>query len=220
MAVVGASSLQARAADPADQSIQQFLERDDSQHPYRAIRRLEAANGERSGWLEAVTEYSREAGFRYTVTAEGGSGYIRSKVLRAVLDGEREVIVRGETARSALGRENYLFQPSGVDDEGLANVRLSPRRRDRVLIAGTMFLQPADGQLVRLRGQLAKSPSFWITNVEVMRAYERIDGVVVPVRMESTAQVRLLGPATLSMTYTYSHIDGHPVRDTAARPAD
>jgi hypothetical protein len=29
-------------------------------------------------------------------------------------------------------------------------------------VAGTMFLQPDDGRLVRLQGQLAKSPSFWI----------------------------------------------------------
>ncbi len=208
------TQLGATIPDPADHSMRQFLAQDDTQRPYRATRRLEAENGKRTGWLEAVTEYSPERGFRYEVTAEGGSDYIRSKVLRAVLEGEQEAIGRGESGRSSLARANYSFQANGVDDAGLANVILSPRRKEAVLVAGTMFLQPDDGRLVRLQGQLAKSPSFWIKNVEIVRSYERIAGTVVPVTLESKAQIRFLGPATFRMTYVYSEIDGH-----AARPS-
>lgn len=204
--------LQANAPDAADESIRQFLAQDDTQPPYRATRRLEAVNGSRSGWLEAITEYAPQSGFRYEITAEGGSGYIRSKVLRALLEGERDVITQRETARSSLARANYVFQGDGIDAEGLANVLLSPRRRERVLIAGRMFLEPSDGRLVRLQGQLAKSPSFWVKDVEIVRSYEQIDGAVMPVALQSNAQVRFLGLATLRMTYTYSHIDGRPVQ--------
>ncbi len=192
----------------ADHCIRQFLEQDDAQHPYRGTRRLEAENGDRRAWLEAVTAYSPSSGFRYEVTAEGGSDLIRSKVLRAVLDEERDVISRGDGHRSALGRANYTFQPAGIDDDGLANVLLSPRRKERVLVSGRMFLQPDDGSLVRLQGQLAKNPSFWIRDVEIQRSYERIGGVVVPVLLTANAQVRVFGPATLRMTYAYSEIDG------------
>ena len=204
-------AVRAMMPDPADHSISQFLQQDDRQRPYRATRRLDAENGSRRGWLQAVTQYSAEAGFQYEITAEGGSGVIRSKVLRAVLDGEQDVIAHGEAARSALARSNYIFQANGVDAEGLANVLLSPRRNERVLVSGTMFLQPEDGDLVRLQGRLAKSPSFWVRDVHIVRSYERIGGVVVPVAMESTAHVRLLGPATLRMTYEYSEVDGHPI---------
>jgi hypothetical protein len=74
-----------------------------------------------------------------------------------------------------------------------------------------MFLRPEDGRLVRLEGQLAKSPSFWIRNVDIVRTYERIAGSVVPVTMHSQAQMRMFGSATLNMTYQYSHINGRPV---------
>lgn len=205
------TQLGATIPDPADRSMRQFLAQDDTQRPYRATRRLEAENGKRTGWLEAVTEYSLESGFRYEVTAEGGSDYIRSKVLRAVLQGEQEAVARGATGRSSLARANYSFQANGVDDAGLANVILSPRRQEPVLVAGTMFLQPDDGRLVRLQGQLAKSPSFWIKTVDIVRSYERIEGAVMPVALETTAQVRMFGAATLRMTYDYSEIDGHPV---------
>ena len=89
---------------------------------------------------------------------------------------------------------------------------VSPRRNEPALVSGTMFLNPTGGDLVRLEGRLAKSPSFWLKNVDIVRTYQRIHGVVVPVALETKAQVRFLGDATLRMTYVYTEIDGHPVR--------
>lgn len=202
--------------DTADEYMRQFLARDDARPAYRAVRRLEAENGKRSGWLEAVTDYSAHAGFRYQVTAEGGSGHIRSKVLRAVLDAERDMIARGEADRASLAQSNYEFQLNGISEDGLMSVLLSPRRKERTLVSGQMFLMPGDGRLVRVEGQLAKSPSFWVKSVEIVRTYDRIAGSVVPVELQSHAQLRLFGDATLRMRYEYSHINGRPV--TASLP--
>ncbi len=198
-------------AEAAEHSMKQFLAQGDTLRPYRAMRRLEARNGDSVGWLQASTEFAHSTGLRYTITAEGGSGSIRDRVLRAVLDGEREVIARGEMARSALAPCNYAFQAGGVDASGLVKVLLAPRRKERVLVAGTMFLRPTDGELVRVEGRLAKSPSFWVKTVDIVRTYERINGIVVPVALDTKAQVRMFGKATLRMTYTYSEIDGRPV---------
>ena len=197
--------------EAAEQSMRQFLAQGDSQRPYRATRRLEARNGDAVGWLEAVTEYSPAAGFRYTITSEGGSANIRDKVLKAILEGERGAVARGEMARSALAPCNYEFQVHGVDENGLAKVLLSPKRKEHVLISGAMFLRPVDGELVRVQGRLAKSPSFWVKEVDIVRTYQRIDGTVVPVTLESKAQLRFLGEAALRMTYVYSEINGRPL---------
>jgi hypothetical protein len=210
IAMVFAVHARATGRDAADHSIEQFLAQDDTQHPYRAVRHLKAENGGRKGWLEAITEYSPETGFRYEITSEGGSGYIRSKVLKALLDAEQDVIARGETARSSLALANYTFQANGIDTDGLANVLLSPRRKERVLVSGMMALNRNDGALVRLEGRLARNPSFWIKDVDIVRTYDRVGGTVVPVSLESKAQVRFLGEATLHMTYVYSEIDGRP----------
>jgi len=194
VAVAVAPTLRATAPNAADHSIQLFLAQDDTQHPYRTVRRLEAENGTRAGWIEALTEYAPHTGFRYEVTAEDGSEYIRTNVLRAVLQGEQEAVTRGEIGRSSLGQDNYTFQAAGVDDEGLANVLSSPRRKERILVPGKMFLQPEDGSLVPLQGVLAKSPSFWIKYVEIVRSYAPIEGAVVPVSLESNAQCVSSGP--------------------------
>ncbi len=213
-ALAVAGNARATVPNAADHSIEQFLAQDDTQRPYRAVRHLEAQNGSRAGWLDAITEYSPERGFWYEITAQGGSGYICSRVLTAVLEGERDVIAQGETARSSLTRSNYLFQANGIDPDGLANVLLSPRRRERVLVSGMMALNATDGALVRLQGRLARSPSFWIKNVDIVRTYQRIEGRVVPVSLDTKAEIRFLGDATLRMTYVYSEIDGHQVESS------
>jgi len=198
--------------ESAEQSMKQFLQQGDGPRPYKATRRLEVRHGGSIGWVEAATEYSPATGFRYTITSEGGSGSLRDKALKPILEGEREAVAKGETSRSALAPCNYEFQVNGVDEHGLAKVLLSPKRKERVLVSGAMFLRPVDGELVRVQGRLAKSPSFWIKSVDIVRSYERIDDAVMPVVLETTAQVRMFGTATLTMTYDYSEIDGRPVQ--------
>jgi len=204
--------------DSSDDSLNRFLAHTSRQADYRGTRRLEAENGSRRGWLDVTTEYAAATGFRYQVTAEGGSDYMRKKVLRAVLDGERGVVAAGEDTRSTLARTNYTFQPNGIDDEGFARVLMSPRRKERALVAGVMLLRPDQGELVRVEGRLAKNPSFWVRNVDIVRKYERIGGVVVPVSMDSKAHIRFLGAATFHMTYTYAEINGQPVPPASSPP--
>jgi hypothetical protein len=211
LAIAAAPAARATSPDAADHSFRQFLAKDDGELPYRATRRLEAQNGGRFGWMDVVTQYAPSTGFRYDVVGEGGSDFIRDKVLRALLNAERDAITRGQMYRAAVAPENYTFEPDGVDPDGLSRVLISPRRKEPALIQGTIFLTPRDGALVRLQGRLAKSPSFWVKSVEVVRAYRHFNGNVVPIALESKAQLRMLGSASLRMTYRYSEIDGRPV---------
>jgi hypothetical protein len=180
---------------------------------YTASRRLEASGRGHRAWLDVETDFSTDSGLLYEVTAEGGSGYIRSRVLRSLLDEEQRLIARGGSAGVAVSAANYQFKPEGVNEEGLAVVALKPLRKDRSLFIGRMFLTAADGDLVRIEGRLAKNPSFWVTRVNAVRSYRRINGVLMPVSLETTAQLRLLGSSALRMTYRYSHIDEQPVSD-------
>src|SRR3954447_23429169 len=76
----------AGGADPRFPGLlQRFLSLDDpSPTGYRALRRLDACNPNlnKAAWMDVWTEFDRSGVFNYTVVAEGGSGYIRSKVFR------------------------------------------------------------------------------------------------------------------------------------------
>lgn len=199
------------AIDPGAQAaVEHFLGRPSIAHEYTATRRLEASGSGQRAWLDVHTNFSTDAGLHYQVTAEGGSGYIRSRVLRSLLDEEQRLIARRGERSVALTTENYRFAPEGIDDEGLAIVGMRPLRKDRALIAGRM-LMTLDGELHRVEGRLAKNPSFWVTRVNLVRSYRRINGALMPVSLATTAQLRLLGASELRMTYRYSVIDARPV---------
>jgi hypothetical protein len=176
---------------------------------YRAVRHLEAAarNGSMRATLTAITSLDPEAGFQFEVVEESGSGVIRNKVLRAALEAERRARNSTDRERGALSRMNYVFGPAAVIEPGLVRVEIQPRRDDTLLIDGSILLTEEQADLVRIEGRLVKRPSFWTRRVEVVRHYARVDGVRVPVSMESTAEVLLVGRSTFSMRYEYEAIN-------------
>ncbi len=182
---------------------------------YRALRHLEASNDHFGKHAEMVvwTEADRAHGFRYEIVSEEGSGYIRSKVLRAALDAEQKMWAAGEPQRAAVSLSNYDFEERGVGSDGLASFLVRPRRKDVLLVDGMIFVTQTEGDLVRIEGRLSKSPSFWTRRVEIERRYSRIGGVHVPVSLESVAQVLIAGRSTFHMTYEYETINGRRVGD-------
>ena len=201
------------ASNDTLRALETFLNRPVGVHSYRAARRLEASGSGQTGWLHAQTSFTPAAGLRYEITAEGGSKYIRSRVLRSLLEAERQLIAGGGSDGAAVSRANYRLTPEALATGGLARVALAPLRKERPLIVGRMFLTAQEGQLVRLEGRLAKNPSFWVTRVDVIRTYRRLNGVDMPVSLESVAQLRFLGRSTLRMTYHYSDVDHRAVTD-------
>jgi hypothetical protein len=202
------------AAQSGPTPLQRFLARgEEPPVEYRALRRLEAHNPKfnQSAWMTAWTEFDRANGFRFTVVGEGGSGYIRSKVLRAALEGEQKIWADREADRASFTDDNYTFDAGEQSADGLASVIVKPRRKDILLVDGSIFVQPSDGDLARIEGRLSKTPSFWTRRVDVVRRYQRIAGVRVPVSIESVAHILVAGRSTFKMTYEYETINGQHV---------
>ena len=200
----------ASSNDAAGGILDRFLASNDrSPHQYKALRHLEAHTMklDKSAWMEVWTE-ADESGFRYEITAEGGSGSIRSKVFRETLEAEREMWQKGNFHQSAITRDNYEFVECGEDAGDLACVSVKPLRKEVTLVEGAIFLDPSNGDLVRVEGSLSKNPSFWTRKVDVTRQYERIGGVRVPVSIESNANVRIAGPSTFTIVYEYESVNG------------
>ena len=189
---------------------------------YRALRHLEAHSDhfDAHGWMDVWTEADSVGGFRYDIVAQGGSGYIRSHVLLKALETEEQMWRSGQPERAALTPQNYVFEDRGAreNDGTLASFAVKARRRDVLLIDGSIFLRPDDGELMRVEGRLTKTPSFWTRRVDVVRRYARIAGVRMPVSLESTASVLIAGRSTFSMTYDYESVNGMHVGNPEPRP--
>ncbi len=185
---------------------------------YEAVRTLEASTrgGSMRARIVATTSLSPDDGFRYSIVEEEGSSLIRRRVLEAALEAEHRIVANDETGRGALTPANYEFvvapHLSGEPDASLVSVQIRPRRRDTMLVDGTIELSNADGELTRVSGILVKRPSFWTRRVAVTRDYARVAGVRVPIRMQSTASVLIAGTATFAMSYDYQSINGQPLK--------
>jgi hypothetical protein len=181
---------------------------------YRALRHFEATNGHfhQTATMDVWTEYDKANGFRYQIVSEGGSGYIRKRVFLGWLEGEQKMWANGEPQHSSFSHENYTFQDGVPSADGLASLVVTPRRKDVLLVEGSVFVQPTQGDLVRIEGKLSKTPSFWTRRVDVVRRYARMAGVLVPVSFESVASVLIAGRSTFTMTFDYEVINGQRMK--------
>lgn len=197
-------------------ALQRFLTLDSATpHQVTAVRHLEARNDhfDRDAWMDVRTD-ADATGFRYEVLGQGGSGYIVSKVFKAALESEQKIWADGAPERATISPDNYIFEERGAEPSGLLWLGVTPKREDLLLVNGSIFLRPDDGDLVRVEGTLAKSPSFWTRRVNIVRHYRRVAGVRLPVEFQSTANVRIAGPSTFRMTFTYEKVNGNHIGPT------
>jgi len=202
--------------------LHRFLSRaDEPLVTYRGTRRLEGRN-ERfnvTGWMEIAVELTAE-GFHYRVIDEGGSDLIRGRVFRNMLENEEQIFANGDMTRSSFTPINYELTAGEANEPGLVKLFARPKRKDITLIDGAVYITDTDADLVRVEGRLAKSPSFWTRRVDVVKQYARVAGLRVPVRVESTAQIRFAGTSTMTMTYDYEMINGVNVSASRAIAAN
>jgi hypothetical protein len=215
LTLASGSGVSARDAKPAGDYTSAPREQPLTQ--YRAYRRMHAESEHfgQEAWMEAWTEFD-ERGFRYTITSESGSDYIRNKVFKTVLKREQDLIAAGECERSQLTSDNYDFQEASVAN-GERYVMIKPKRKDVLLVDGRMVLSRDGSELLRVEGRLSKNPSFWTSLVNVIRHYARLDGVRVPISTESVAKVKFAGVSHLEVQYEYETINGRPVSSAARR---
>ena len=211
---------QLSASGSADQSFERVLAKSNAVAPpqYRALRRIEGGltnSSDKQGGIEAWTEFQPGRGFKYEVVREGGSEYVRNKILRHMLETEQELIAAGKRLRASLEAKNYTFEDGGLTESGLQRILLKPVKKSEGLVNGSAFLDTGTGYMTKLQGRLVKSPSFWVRDVDVTWRFACVGGHIVPVEMTSTGRVRMFGKSNFRMTYEYVAIDGRPMNSRA-----
>ena len=174
---------------------------------YRAIRHLHAStrNGKFSADMDVVTSLDPEHGFSFEIVSQSGSALVRRRVLLEALLTEQRMVSAQASRETALTRANYEFL--NVADADAPALTVRARRKIPMLVNGTLFLDD-DAELTRLEGELAEKPSFWTRRVHVIRRYDHIASVHVPVEMASVADIRIVGASHFQMSYRYLEING------------
>ena len=178
---------------------------------YRAQRKFSATNlrFKEGATLEVRTTFRRPDTLESQVIRAEGSKFIRERVFDKILEAENET-------QSALAKQqldivpaNYTFSYLGREDcAGRECYRLgiTPKRKEKYLIEGQIWIDAEDWAIVRIQGSPAKRPSFWARQTEIDRRYKRIEGMWLNDSLESTSDILIAGRSTLKIQYSYEAI--------------
>jgi hypothetical protein len=107
---------------------------------------------------------------RFEVVAESGSGFVRSRIIRRMIEAEREASEKGEHEQTRIIPQNYDFQllRTEVTDGRPAYVlEISPKTKNQFMVRGRIWVDAEDFGITRLEGQ----PLAWLPDLLALQLY-------------------------------------------------
>lgn len=140
----------------------------------------------------------------FTIVSESGSGTVRSRVFKKLLEAEQESMQEENQRRSAITPENYVFQLldyQKTDATEFYVLDAQPRTRNKFLFRGRIWVNANGFAITRVEGQPAVNPSWWTVRTDFKRSYKKSGDFWLPESNESETKVRVFGTAVLTIEY-------------------
>ena len=159
----------------------------------------------------------------FVTTSESGSGLVRRLALNPLIASEIEAASGKQHHDSSITPANYTFELLGEQQVGPYHcfvVRATPKRRDKYLFEGKLWIDTQDFAVVRIAGHPAKKLSFWIERADFVREYQRIDGFWLSKKDETFVKVRMYGHKVLTIDHQNYTVTGARNTEESAQNAD
>jgi len=117
------------------------------------------------------------------------------KVVRKILDHEAEA-EKSTPPPTAVVHQNYDFALEGEASFQGARcyvLSLKPKRKDPALVEGRAWVDANTFLIRKIEGQMSKSPSWWVKDVQLTVLFGEIGGVWTQLSSDAVADVRILG---------------------------
>jgi hypothetical protein len=140
----------------------------------------------------------------FEVVSEQGWKSANKHVLRKMLQSETETSRPQIRPTTSLTAENYSFQMLGsdfVESRPTYVIQVLPKRKDKYLLEGRIWVDAEDFALVRVEGKPAKNPSFWTRNIHFVHQYHKSGTFWFPFSTESMTEARIFGRTDVTISY-------------------
>ncbi|RPJ58580.1 MAG: outer membrane lipoprotein-sorting protein [Acidobacteria bacterium] len=134
---------------------------------------------------------------KYAIQQTSGTGLGKTIVRRTLAS---EVDIAKDHASTDFSADNYDFRfirEENLSDQRCYVLELRPKRKDKSLLIGNIWIDATTYLVRRVRGEPAKSPSWWLRGVRITLLYGDVGGMWLQTDLEATATVRIFGPHTL-----------------------
>jgi hypothetical protein len=212
------------AEEVAHNLSQMNLNRVQALHAYQGTRIYRAKYhgfpGDRSAEMIVKVKYLPPGKKEFVIESESGSKLIIDRVFKKLLDAEEEQQGSKIQHRSALTDDNYRFtlvgHENGISD-GRYVLDVEPKRIDKFLYHGRIWVNARDFAVVRLEAEPSKNPSFWTKKADIEQLYTKVSDFWLPAYNHSVTAIRLGGRADLTIEYKgYVITDASQVKSLAA----
>jgi hypothetical protein len=133
----------------------------------------------------------------YTIQQVNGTGFGETIVRRMLMS---EVEIAKDYTSTDFSTDNYDFRfilEENVGGRRCYVLELLPRRKDRNLLTGKIWVNAGTYLPQRIEGAPIKTPSWWLRSLRFELSYGEVSGMWLQTALEATATVRILGPHTM-----------------------
>jgi hypothetical protein len=134
---------------------------------------------------------------QYAIQESKGSG-LGEKIVRRMLAGEADITKDYRSTDFSPANYDFRFiREEDVEGQRCYVLELLPKRKDRNLVRGSIWVDVNAYFLRRTEGEPAKRASWWLRNVHMVFLYGDVEGMWLQISSEATATVRILGQHTM-----------------------
>jgi hypothetical protein len=140
----------------------------------------------------------------FEVLSEDGWKSANKRVLREMLVSESDSSHPDARPKSRITSDNYTFrmsEASPLDGRMAYVIEAIPKRQDKSLFRGRIWVDAEDYALARVEGEPAKNPSFWTRKVNFVQQYHKDGFFWFPLLTTSVTDARLFGTTDVSIRY-------------------
>jgi hypothetical protein len=208
-----------------DEVIEKMVQRDQERRSafqgYTSVRRYVLENTayhKQASMLVKMTQRRDGSKDLEIVTSSGWSG-ARKHVFPRLLEAEAEASRPGNPEDSRVTPKNYSFsmlRTEQVDGRKAYVISVTPKKEKKYLMRGTIWVDAEDLAVVRMEGEPAKNPSFWIKNIQFAHKYSRHGSLWLAASDNSVSDARIFGPTELRVDY-FDYVLNEPSQEATLR---
>jgi outer membrane lipoprotein-sorting protein len=197
-------------APSADDVVAKMIERDHERQAalegYTARRHyvLENENYRKRAEMLVRMKCLKNGAKEFEVVSSAGWGGARKHVFPRLLSAETDASQPGSHERSRIIPANYSFEMLGaetVNQREAYVIAVTPKTANKYLMQGKIWVDAEEYAIVRIEGQPAKNPSFWIKRVNFVHTYTKQGPFWLPLSDNSVTDVRIFGSTELKIEY-------------------
>src|ERR1700693_5546242 len=140
----------------------------------------------------------------FEVVSEEGWKAAHKHVLRKMVESESETSRPEMRASTKLNLENYDFEVIGTEmvaDRPAYVLETHPKRKEKYLFRGRIWVDTEDYALMRAEGSPAKNPSFWTKSTHFVQIYQKNGPLWFPRSTQSVTEAHIFGTTDVNIEY-------------------